>query len=479
MRKHQAMEKSGKGELPEELLIDILLRLPVKPLIRFASVHKSWFSTIKSAEFAAKHFAVRSDFLKDGFDFLLVAHHRNSIPTFSLLPYENPDKVSCSFECKPFPYDREQSEPAPVFRFAGPCHGIFCVMVQTKFRGEALLLWNPATREMKTIEVDACVHNFGIGFDPKTNDYKVVVVAWFALQRSGHWTVRVYSLRANSWRSIHNRGFFKWRFFNQNANFFRNGSRDFDVVGMPSWNGRMFNWLGRGPCCSPKRFLITFDMSDEVFLETPLPQGCGYGHYLVEQQSHTPRVFGFSSASCDTIDVWSLNEYGKNGSWAKQGSVRLPNCVKNDSPLVLWKTDAVLFRHGKELAAYSLDHTEQVVPTGVEEWNSAFGLGYTQSLISIKGENQQLEEQQQRVGNDADCIKNDKVPAVYSFGEVNQRTNLFLFQLVQPEEKHSEVGSDEPSSSEEDEDDDEGSEEEEDGDEGGEEEDDEELSDQE
>ncbi|KAE8099238.1 hypothetical protein FH972_017235 [Carpinus fangiana] len=41
--------------LPEDLLIDILLRLPVKPLVRFRLVSKSWFALLKSLNFTTTH----------------------------------------------------------------------------------------------------------------------------------------------------------------------------------------------------------------------------------------------------------------------------------------------------------------------------------------------------------------------------------------------------------------------------------------
>ena len=41
--------------LPEDFLRDILLRLPVKPLVRFRLVCKSWSTLLKSHDFATTH----------------------------------------------------------------------------------------------------------------------------------------------------------------------------------------------------------------------------------------------------------------------------------------------------------------------------------------------------------------------------------------------------------------------------------------
>ncbi|KAK2368818.1 F-box/kelch-repeat protein [Trifolium repens] len=46
--------------LPYELIIEILLRLPVKSLISFKCVCKSWFSIISDSYFANLHFELTS-----------------------------------------------------------------------------------------------------------------------------------------------------------------------------------------------------------------------------------------------------------------------------------------------------------------------------------------------------------------------------------------------------------------------------------
>lgn len=43
------------GELTEDLLVETLSRLPVKSLMRFMCVSKSWFSLVKDPNFICKH----------------------------------------------------------------------------------------------------------------------------------------------------------------------------------------------------------------------------------------------------------------------------------------------------------------------------------------------------------------------------------------------------------------------------------------
>jgi hypothetical protein len=43
--------------LPDEMVTEVLLRLPVKSLLRFRAVCRSWAATISSDEFCALHMA--------------------------------------------------------------------------------------------------------------------------------------------------------------------------------------------------------------------------------------------------------------------------------------------------------------------------------------------------------------------------------------------------------------------------------------
>ncbi|KAK1377956.1 hypothetical protein POM88_024700 [Heracleum sosnowskyi] len=46
---------TGTSHLPQELLLEVLLRVPVKPLLRFRCVSKPWCSLIDNASFGLKH----------------------------------------------------------------------------------------------------------------------------------------------------------------------------------------------------------------------------------------------------------------------------------------------------------------------------------------------------------------------------------------------------------------------------------------
>ena len=52
---NKSMDTKKKNLLPHELMVEILLRLPVKSLIRFKSVSKPWRSLISDTHFTKSH----------------------------------------------------------------------------------------------------------------------------------------------------------------------------------------------------------------------------------------------------------------------------------------------------------------------------------------------------------------------------------------------------------------------------------------
>ncbi|KAG5612103.1 hypothetical protein H5410_023384 [Solanum commersonii] len=129
----------GRSPLPEDLVVDILLRLPGISLLHFKCVCKHRYALIKSPSFIEKHFHHKNNRAR-----LLVRNSKVSdekFVVFSLLPKEIvPDTPSGS---KDYNYKC----------VTGPVDGLF--LVQKKFYGDdvRLDLWNPATREFRNLYI--------------------------------------------------------------------------------------------------------------------------------------------------------------------------------------------------------------------------------------------------------------------------------------------------------------------------------------
>ncbi|KAG5612100.1 hypothetical protein H5410_023381 [Solanum commersonii] len=138
----------GHRPLPEDVVVDILLRLPVQSLLRFKCVCKHW-CLIKSPSFIEKHFHHKNNCARLLVCNLKVAREVHPIiksVVFSLLPEEIVPGVT--------PEQKILLQPPRITDFtciAGPVNGLF--LVQKKFYGYdvCLGLWNPATRECRSL----------------------------------------------------------------------------------------------------------------------------------------------------------------------------------------------------------------------------------------------------------------------------------------------------------------------------------------
>jgi F-box interacting protein len=167
-------------------------------------------------------------------------------------------KVSVTQPIPPqfFGLDKE----APIF-VGGSCNGLVCIY---DFRALLIVMWNPATRETKVVPrctpagyrtVTECL---GFGFDAKTNDYKIIHL--FTLYDPhgveifklgiGIPQKEVYNSSANSWRKVDGPSCFVYSVLPSTR-----------INGMVSWIAAIED---------REKLLLSFNMTDEVFLETPL-----------------------------------------------------------------------------------------------------------------------------------------------------------------------------------------------------------------
>ncbi|GFS30739.1 hypothetical protein Acr_00g0013690 [Actinidia rufa] len=154
--------------MTEELIVENLVKLPVKSLLRFRCISKSWYSMITYPGFIAKHL----DHNKE--------EENGRLCVFNC----DFDARRCAFAVYP-----DKTLTVPLFEYIGglklkylahvlgPCNGIFCLI--NPHHRQAL--WNPAIREFRNLPprtISDDIHYtskgevFGFGFDPFTNDYK-------------------------------------------------------------------------------------------------------------------------------------------------------------------------------------------------------------------------------------------------------------------------------------------------------------------
>ncbi|KAL8544514.1 hypothetical protein ACS0TY_004907 [Phlomoides rotata] len=315
--------------LPEDIIFGkILPRLPVKSLLRFRGVSKSWRSVIASKRFKKSH-------LKNSIKSPTFIHHwlffdtidgfnQWSLPSLFSEPFTEP--VSCNADLG-INFERD------LFCLVGICNGVVCILVDER----RFILWNPATRKSNylpdfhtNLTWNAAITKYGFGFDDLDDDFKVFGILSLISESGEHFTIsKVYSLRTNSWEVVEGR----------DASPFEEGGTYV--------NGKL-HWV------IPNSVVASFDMNSHVYGMVELPR------YSKEEFKQRVGVLkGCLTAYCfhreTHIDVWLMKEYGVKESWLKVATIpyyhgprdfayATPFAIfPNGEVLVIYATSAILF----------------------------------------------------------------------------------------------------------------------------------------
>ncbi|XP_058203831.1 F-box/kelch-repeat protein At3g23880-like [Rhododendron vialii] len=325
-------------DLLPELIVEILSRLPVKSLLRFRCVSKSWRSLISRPEFAKTHLSLASM----GTDY---THHHRLILSY---PYPHTDVKSCSL----YSILNEQCDTAVDLDFpskvsnhrgtiVGCCDGLVCVASDRE-----VFIWNPSTRKSKRlpdVEIPSPYHYIamhGFGYDESIDDYKVAVFSCDAnnYNRGFEAEGKVYSLRTNSWRRI--------------GGFPR--CLHMDVSG--TYLNRALHWIVSR---ESDAIIISLDLAEETYGEVLLPD-YGDGHLCRSFLDVLNGCLRIVCAYHEYVDVWVLKEYGIRESWTKL--VVIPRAIPRathplgrhyPTPVCILKNDEVLVNVYTHLVRYN------------------------------------------------------------------------------------------------------------------------------
>ncbi|CAI8610519.1 unnamed protein product [Vicia faba] len=178
--------------LPHELIIQILLRLPVKSLIHFKCVCKLWFSLIShDTHFASLHFQLNSTTHTSRILFLSNSTHEALSIDFEASLHDDTASVSLNLP-----------EDFRGFEIRGSCRGfiLFCSSLN-------IYLWNPSTGIHKQIPLSPFASNldaeyfYGFGYDDSTDDYFVVSMSRHDSEEPPlH--LEYFSLKSNTWKEV-------------------------------------------------------------------------------------------------------------------------------------------------------------------------------------------------------------------------------------------------------------------------------------
>ncbi|XP_057433676.1 F-box/kelch-repeat protein At3g23880-like [Lotus japonicus] len=270
--------------LPEDLIAEVLLLLPVRSLLRFKCVCKSWRSLISDPQFAKSHF-----------DLAAAPTHRRLLDTV------NDDKIE-SFNLDASVYDHSAMARLHLriphhlfFRTWGSCKGFILVH---DFRDDVMIVWNPSTGTRLQFPCshtwdESQVIGYGIGYYESTNDYLIVQIGLGFLQGEQYWlpALDVFSLRTKV-------SCFIW---GSSSSSSTEESREVKVI-------------------------LAFNLIDRSLAEIPVP------HDTLDLESDYLTVMGgCPSLCCESGDgnqmgqIWIMEDYKVHSSWTKAFDTPLDN----------------------------------------------------------------------------------------------------------------------------------------------------------
>ncbi|XP_059438985.1 F-box/kelch-repeat protein At3g23880-like [Corylus avellana] len=358
-------------ELPEDLVTEILLWLPVVSLLRCKCVCKSWYALITHQNFVTKHIQHNK---KNSNTLLLVKMRDEIFDVVSTLSYETLQVL----DSQPLP---------PPFLVLGSCNGLVCLHDDYALR---VVLWNPATKETKVVpksnlpQFVSAFHKLGVdgigfGFDAKTNDYKIInlLTIYESHSRGKMAQSEVYSLNADSWRKVDTPPFSISPVYSsvRGMNTYTNGMASLEAYGDNRGN------------------LLSFDMSNEVFLKTPKPDDVFLDEFsdwtdiFVLNESIALIVLVWDKGMSEICyDIWLLLEVGVKDSWTKLFSIGPFTDFKQPRPLGFWKNDAVLFENlDGQMVLYDPSTKEMTnLPIHGETYSLQL-VTYMETLVSVNG----------------------------------------------------------------------------------------------
>ncbi|KAI4303897.1 hypothetical protein MLD38_039479 [Melastoma candidum] len=305
-------------KLPDDIVMDILSRLPVKTLMRFKCVSKGWHAVISNPHFVKMHLqrVVEGNWVSS----------QRIIKTDPLqsLNYEAFEGVDCDetpVEC----YHDLRVNPDYYTDLVGSCNGLVCVQGK-----DAMLLLNPCTRQFKIIPgsgsdlEDQREFFHGLGYDPVADDYKFIqgahMVSADSIMES---YIEIYSLKSSSWRTI-----------KRDANF--------RVFAEGIYLNGALHWLGS--TVDKESAMVAFDIVEEKFKELVVLPDVDKNFHPDGIGVHGGCLFAWAGLSWgEQCEVWMMSEYGRQESWILWQSVAadgVPGHKHGASP-VAWTSTGI------------------------------------------------------------------------------------------------------------------------------------------
>ncbi|CAJ2632397.1 unnamed protein product [Trifolium pratense] len=297
-----------------------------------------------------------------------------------------------------------ESHHRDMFVFGSVVNGILCVYQGsgscsvTSFGQMALVLWSPSTDEFKVIPNGSIEHLIlkafppgtvleelpviptfavihGFGYDPVTDDYKLIRRCGFSRDVYRHYENesfwQIYSLKSNCWRDLQVQ-------VEMSCN-----NKMATTVRYPLNFRGMCHWLGDEGFFGGEDVLISFNLSDETFIRTPLihaDDGSFVEHLVVLKES-------IALMEMDKYGGYLISILGELGVAESLTRLFRTGLLPDIQEIIgVGKNDNIFYLTGdEEIAKYNLN-TEMIEEIGVRgRFRSCQMVIYNESLLPMEG----------------------------------------------------------------------------------------------
>ncbi|KAI8551347.1 hypothetical protein RHMOL_Rhmol06G0179000 [Rhododendron molle] len=362
--------------LTQDLLIDILTRLPAESLVRLTPVSKSWHSLITSPKFISQHLHLTAS--NPDNDRLLVRYRSDKPKQDHYSVVLDGNDSFRQLKTFDYPFDRVG------YSVVGSCNGLICLSDDQYCYRDNMFLWNPSIRKffaMPRYNVTfkshgPFAHCLGFGFDPVTDDFKVVRVVQTGEDcDSIPPEVEIYTLKTGRWRYISEKAL---------PLMIVERYRQAYVNGAAHWMA-----FHQGTLLTCFHYtILSFNMSDEVFNEILVPDSITHEGSLVVFKESLSLFQHCVNDNDQHYSVWMMKEYGVATSWAKLFRIDRGGLWR---PLGLRKNGEVIFSTRDEDLVSCDYQSKQITYLGIHgtsgnaysNWHAFYTDTYAESLVLL------------------------------------------------------------------------------------------------
>ncbi|PIA62408.1 hypothetical protein AQUCO_00200425v1 [Aquilegia coerulea] len=335
--------------LPEELIPEILQKLPAKFLIQLKSVCKLWFHQVTNHDFVRAQLQQNSDDQVIIIERICVNPHKHDYYCIQLVQEVKDMQEEKQFKiyCKIKEFFKEQGGDDILLRDS--CDGL--ILLQSKRDGNQFYVCNPLTRhctKLPLLETSCCIFYLTLVLDEsfdQTTTYKVVAICQDSL--------KCFVLKAGKPS--------EWKEFNT-------GYKNSVILSSHSLTlvNKEYHWLrlqdNGKTCCEPYLYSMNAGTEEIRFRETKISSEitCKHDHNSILEIKGSLCLTD-SISNFNQIDIWTLHDKDKyNCTWTKNYTIVLDSLFKNPThvysfPQSYQQRTVILIQYKNRLLFYDLE----------------------------------------------------------------------------------------------------------------------------